>query len=154
MSERTGSRPGSCPPWCSVSHGLAGAEDDLVHVGEAVAVSGAALARLVLSVDPVTGRTDGPYLLVGNDELTVEEARRLGTTLVAMADSAAALLPAQQPEGALPVLDPELAEHGRDVDPDGGRGDEQPGGDLLGGGALGEQLHDLPLPRAELGGGG
>lgn len=76
----------TCPSWCTVSHRRQRGEDDLVHIGEAVPLSGAILARLCMSVTPDGEVDDGPYVLVGSDELTLEEARRLGERLVAMAD--------------------------------------------------------------------
>ena len=43
------------------------------------------LARLCLSVDPRTGVEDGPYVLIGWTEYTLDEAAGLGGALIAMA---------------------------------------------------------------------
>jgi hypothetical protein len=75
----------TCPPWCIVAHGLYVGEDDFVHMGEPVALFDGLLARLCLSVDPQTGANDGPYVLVGWSEYTLDEAAALGAALVAMA---------------------------------------------------------------------
>jgi hypothetical protein len=75
----------TCPHWCVVQHGLHTGEDDWLHLGEPVALGDGVLARLCLSVDPRTGAQDGPYVVVGSSEYTVEQAEALGTALVTMA---------------------------------------------------------------------
>lgn len=60
-------------------------EDDWVHTGEPIELADGLLARLCLSVDPQTGAEDGPYVLVGWTEYTLDEAAALGAALVAMA---------------------------------------------------------------------
>jgi hypothetical protein len=75
----------TCPPWCVADHGANHGEDDQVHTGEPVELADGVLARLCLSVDPRTGAQDGPYVLVGWSEYTLDEAEALGTALVTMA---------------------------------------------------------------------
>lgn len=82
-----------CPEWCQVSHSRYDGEESLVHVGEPVALSGAILARLCMSMTPDGEVDDGPYILVGSDELTLEEARALGERLIAMAAEGAQVTP-------------------------------------------------------------
>jgi hypothetical protein len=76
---------GSCPPWCVADHGRHPGEDDRVHTGEPIELADGILARLCLSVDPRTGAEDGPYVLVGWTEYTLDEAEGLGAALTAMA---------------------------------------------------------------------
>ena len=85
MARATAKRAQFCPEWCQVSHRHQRGEENLIHVGEPVALSGAILARLCMSVTPDGEVDDGPYVLVGSDELTLDEARRLGERLIAMA---------------------------------------------------------------------
>ena len=106
-------------------------------------VSGALLVRhdvlrLVPTIDPETGAKDGPYVLLGARSHAVrggrpdrrpDTARGRGAELVA----------SQEPEGALTVLDPELAQHRRHVDTHRGGRQEQ---------ALGDRLGGQPLRRA------
>ena len=75
----------TCPPWCVADHGTHQSEEDWVHIGEPVEVADGVLARLCLSVDPRTGEPDGPYVLIGWSEYTLDEAAALGVALVAMA---------------------------------------------------------------------
>jgi hypothetical protein len=75
----------TCPEWCVIQHGVHRGEDDWLHLGEPVALADGLLARLCLSVDPQTGADDGPYVLVGWSEYTLDEAAALGAALVAMA---------------------------------------------------------------------
>ena len=75
--------PSSCPAWCARSHGEVGGEDDTVHVSE-LAVAGNRLLRLCATIDPVTGEQDGPYILVGHQELTLDEAEDLLAALTTL----------------------------------------------------------------------
>lgn len=75
----------TCPVWCVVGHDPGLGEDDWVHVGEPVAVAEGMPARLCMTIDPQSRATDGPYVLVGWSEYTLEEAAALGASLVAMA---------------------------------------------------------------------
>jgi hypothetical protein len=77
----------TCPPWCVADHGTNRGEDDQVHTGEPVELADGVLARLCLSVDPRTGAQDGPYVLVGWSEYTLDEATALGSALIAMASA-------------------------------------------------------------------
>lgn len=78
----------TCPAWCVRTHGDLVGEDDLVHVGEVEAVGKKMLAHLCMSVDPVTSMVDGPYVLLGGTDYTLEEARALGQALLALAAEA------------------------------------------------------------------
>lgn len=79
---------GACPPWCVTAHDPVRGEEDWVHLSEPLVLAGDVAARLCMSIDPETGDRDGPYVLVGDEQLTVEEAGHLGTELVAMATTA------------------------------------------------------------------
>jgi hypothetical protein len=67
-------------------HGTYNGEDDCLHVAD-MKVSGVEM-KLGMTVDPATGATDGPWLLVGSAELTPRQARVLGEALVRLADLA------------------------------------------------------------------
>lgn len=98
--------PGACPAWCVVRHGTPGGvtEDDVVHIGGALLVRRTVL-RLCTTIDPDDGTEDGPYVLVGSAEFTLHEAESLLASLTQLVDQGRASLPAQDAEGALPVLD-------------------------------------------------
>jgi hypothetical protein len=78
----------SCPGWCVVAHDPEGGEEDAVHVGAPLAISDEVLARACMSVDPSSGVCDGPYVVVGWTELSLEEAETLGASLIALARAA------------------------------------------------------------------
>ena len=96
-------RPG-CPPWCAGRHGPRH-EGALVHAGGALLVKDTVL-RLCSTVDPATNTEDGPYVLLGDVELTLHETEALLAALTQLVDQGRASLLAQQPDGALPVLHP------------------------------------------------
>jgi hypothetical protein len=93
-----------CPGWCAVHHGTR-PEGILVHIGGALLVKRTVL-RLCTTIDSVASTEDGPYVLVGHAEFTLHEAEALLAALTQLVDEARASLLAQQPDGALPVLDP------------------------------------------------
>ena len=67
-----------CPTWCTVQHGDLLGEDDLVHSSADVVVR---QLRLRLCQSTLDGRQDGPYVLVGDHELTGHEAEGLVAAL-------------------------------------------------------------------------
>lgn len=75
----------SCPPWCVTAHDPARGEDDWLHVSEPLVLADGVTARLCMSIDPATGEQDGPYVLVGDDQLTPAEAEQKGIELSALA---------------------------------------------------------------------
>lgn len=111
-------RPPWCPPWCVLHHGIRPSEDDHVHASAALQVRRTEL-RLCASTDAATGRLLRPYVRLGHDEYALFEAEALIDALTEIADHARLSLPAEEPEGALPVLDAELLEDRRDVDAHG-----------------------------------
>lgn len=76
----------TCPPWCTTSHGVAIGEEDWLHVSEPLLLAQDVLARLCLSVDPATHTKDGPYVVVGGSEYTLDEAGALGASLMTLAN--------------------------------------------------------------------
>ena len=78
-----------CPPWCVTQHGVHLGEENWIHASEPLPVADGVRAQIVMSVDPDTGTTDGPSILIGAQEYTLTEARLLGNALIAAADSAA-----------------------------------------------------------------
>lgn len=81
--------PGHCPPWCTFPHGLACGEEDWLHVSEPVPLAEGVLARLIMSVDPVTGAHDGPYVLIGDTQYSPAQAKTLGASLIKLSSAAA-----------------------------------------------------------------
>ena len=85
----------SCPSWCARTHGELLGEDDAVHVSD-YAAAGNMLLRLCASTDGATGEEDGPYLLLGTHELTLDHAQDLVqalTAFIAQASGAASPRP-------------------------------------------------------------
>ena len=93
-----------CPAWCVVRHGAGSSEEDAVHVGGALLVRRTVL-RLCTTIDAESGSQDGPFVLLGDEELTVHEAESLAAALTQLVDQAASSLAAEQAQCALPVLD-------------------------------------------------
>lgn len=108
-------RPATCPGWCRLRHGVRTGEDDHLHVGSALLVRQSVL-RLVVTIDPETGAEQGPHVLMGSQELNLFEAEALIGALTQLVDEGRSSLATQQLEGAGAVLDPQLAQHRRDVD--------------------------------------
>jgi hypothetical protein len=87
MPQQYGGRPPTCPPWCELGHGTHLGEDDTVHIGGQLCVRNA-LLRLCSTADPDTGEVDGPYVLMGSQEFTIDEVEELVwalTSLVSLA---------------------------------------------------------------------
>ncbi|MET0887193.1 MAG: hypothetical protein ABWX92_12150 [Mycetocola sp.] len=74
-----------CPAWCNVRHGASEGEEDWVHISEPLVVADEVAARLCMSVDPYTDVEDGPYVIVGSREYSLNEAERLGVSLIELA---------------------------------------------------------------------
>lgn len=77
--------PNTCPRWCVTHHGVHLGEEDWIHTSEPVMIADGTVARLCMSIDPDTGAKDGPYVLIGNSELTLTETAELGGSLLALA---------------------------------------------------------------------
>ena len=89
MSSKQARRPATCPSWCEMGHGVNLGEEDLVHVSGQLCVRNT-LIRLCSSVDPETGEQDGPYVLLGPNEYTLDEVDDLVTALTSLSDQARA----------------------------------------------------------------
>ncbi|MEW1954390.1 hypothetical protein [Terrabacter sp. NPDC080008] len=72
----------ACPRWCITDHGAQQGEEDWLHVGEPLPVADGLHAQLCMSVDPATGRQEGPFVLIGATELTLAATATLGSALV------------------------------------------------------------------------
>lgn len=72
-----------CPAWCILRHGGYAGEEDLVHVSAATFVHNT-MVRLCATIDPATGLQDGPYVLLGGDEYTLDEAAALLDVLTSL----------------------------------------------------------------------
>ena len=119
MARRRKVRPATCPGWCRLRHGVHAGEEDHLHVGGALLVRNEVL-RLVATIDPETGAKEGPFVLLGSQELSLFEADALIAALTQLVDEGRSSVATQQLEGALAVLDPQLAQHRGDVDAHGG----------------------------------
>jgi hypothetical protein len=76
-----------CPAWCVVRHGDLLGEDDLVHSSGELLVG---QITLRLCAGAVEGHREGPYVLVGDHELTVHESEVLIAALTQLVDLASA----------------------------------------------------------------
>lgn len=94
----------TCPHWCVTEHGVYLGEEDWLHTGAPVVVADELDARLCMSIHPDTGVVDGPYVLIGANELTADEARAIGDSLISLASVEGGSVAAEQLEGAVPVL--------------------------------------------------
>ena len=74
-----------CPDWCTSQHGVQYGEEDWVHIGAPLLLADGVSARLCMSCDPTTQLQDGPFVLIGERECTLEEAAALGVSLVELA---------------------------------------------------------------------
>jgi hypothetical protein len=79
----------ACPAWCVSRHGDHLGEEDWVHAGEPLRIVDEVLAHGCMSVEPLTGAVDGPYVMVGGEQYTPKEAEALGASLIAMARAVA-----------------------------------------------------------------
>lgn len=77
-----------CPQWCVVEHDPARGEDDWLHASAPLDVTSRVAALLTMSVDPVTGHRDGPWVMVGEDEFSPGQVRHLGRALSELATRA------------------------------------------------------------------
>lgn len=94
----------TCPHWCATEHGVYLGEEDWIHTGAPVVVVDELDARLCMSIHPDTGVVDGPYVLLGANELTADETKAIGESLIRLASVDGASVAAEQLEGARPVL--------------------------------------------------
>lgn len=79
----------TCPPWCVTEHGTLAGEEDNLHTGADLHLVEGLTARLTSFVNPDTGVTDGPSIIVGSTEWTPQRTRRMAKALLALADAAA-----------------------------------------------------------------
>lgn len=61
-----------CPSWCALRHGRYKGEEDLVHVSKARFVRNT-MVRICMTMGHETGKRDGPVVLLGTDEYSLEE---------------------------------------------------------------------------------
>jgi hypothetical protein len=77
----------TCPRWCVTEHGQLDGEEDHLHTSAGLRLADGVTAHLCATVDPNTGQTDGPYILVESQEWTLDHAKSVGHALIALADS-------------------------------------------------------------------
>ena len=76
-----------CPSWCVTGHGVHLGEEDWLHCSEPLTLTDGVTAQLCVSVDPRTRVEDGPYLVVGSTEYSLDEARALALGLLDLASA-------------------------------------------------------------------
>lgn len=81
-----------CPSWCRVTHGVQQGEEDALHLGVAVYVRGTPV-RLCMTGGRGSTGSDGPYVLVGEHEYTLDEAQALSGALAHLVDVGSRLTP-------------------------------------------------------------
>jgi hypothetical protein len=94
-------RRADCPVWCVVEHGQLLGEEDRLHLSAPVVIADGAEARLCISSDPSTGAVDGPYVLIGDDERTVQQVDQIVERLTELI-AAGRLTPSAAPGTPLP----------------------------------------------------
>ena len=77
----------TCPRWCRTEHGELDGEENHLHTGASLRLADGVTAYLCATIDPYTGATDGPYILVESEEWSLDRARSIGQALIALADS-------------------------------------------------------------------
>jgi len=87
MSNEQGGRPATCPPWCVMTHGVHLGEEDQVHVSGQFCIRNT-LIRLCSTIDPVSREQDGPYVLLGHHEYSLDEAGDLVDVLLSFISQA------------------------------------------------------------------
>jgi hypothetical protein len=70
-----------------VQHNPELGEEDWVHRSAPIVLADGFEAVLLMSTDPLTGERDGPYVLVGTTEYTLEEAAALGVAISRIAEA-------------------------------------------------------------------
>ncbi len=109
----------TCPRWCVVPHGRHSWEGEVVHVSGALMVRRTVL-RLCAAHDTDTDTAARHWVMVGDEEYTVHEADALVSALTQLVDLGSGSALAQEAEGALAVLHPQLAQDAGHVDAHGG----------------------------------
>jgi hypothetical protein len=90
--EESGSTAGAvkktCLRWCVTAHGMLLGEEDWIHTGEPIPVAERLLARMAMSIDPGSGATDGPHILIGTAEYTLSAAKAVAASITELTDAA------------------------------------------------------------------
>jgi len=83
-----------CPNWCVAQHGVHLGEEDWVHLSAPLEISDDVQAQACFSTPSTGEASDGPYVLVGWRQYTVDEAAALGAALMELARTARTIRPA------------------------------------------------------------
>jgi hypothetical protein len=78
-----------CPNWCVSAHGSHLGGEDWVHTSEPLVLAAGVWAELAMTINPLSGTADGPFITIGDAELTPAEAAALATRLLALSTLAA-----------------------------------------------------------------
>jgi hypothetical protein len=82
----------TCPAWCTTEHGVLVSVDDHFHLGAPLFLTDEVIVRLCAGVDPGTGATGPPYVIVSSansdDEWTLEHTRSTGRAFLALVEAA------------------------------------------------------------------
>ena len=88
-TDRTGPtrslRTPRCPRWCVAEHGVHLGEEDWVHLSAPLEMADDVQAQASMCTVPDGGAVDGPYVLVGWRQYTIDEAVALGEALIGLA---------------------------------------------------------------------
>jgi hypothetical protein len=75
----------TCPDWCVTDHDACDGEENWIHQSAPIFVTPDVAARMCISVDPVTGRVDGPHVLIGDVEYSPAAAQALALAIAQLA---------------------------------------------------------------------
>ena len=76
-----------CPAWCVTGHGQHLGEEDWLHCSEPVPLTDGVSAQLCLSIDPATRTEDGPWVVVGSTQYSLDATEALALRLLALASA-------------------------------------------------------------------
>ncbi|WP_299444949.1 DUF6907 domain-containing protein [uncultured Phycicoccus sp.] len=92
MMERPAAAGDPCPAWCRITHGTLQGEEDRLHLGVTVYVRETPV-RLCMTAAHGSTPSDGPYVIVGEREFTLDEADALSAVVARLVEAGSAVSP-------------------------------------------------------------